>query len=195
MKHKPHAPRATDTETDVPIETPAPADRRDSAPDAPPPPAEASAAAEPESAADYRDRWMRAAAELQNYRRRSQRDADEARRGAEERVMLELIQALDDLERALEAAKEADAPESWTRGVELVARRLGEYLARQGVTALDPVGQPFDPAFHEAMLEVETDETSPGHVVQVAQRGYRRGDRALRAARVAVAKPPTGSDA
>lgn len=193
MKHKPHAPSAT--ETDVPIETPAPADRSDGAPDATAPPAEASTAAEPESAADYRDRWMRAAAELQNFRRRSQRDADEARRSAEERVMLELIQALDDLERALDAAKEADAPESWTRGVALVARRLGEFLARQGVTALDPVGQPFDPAFHEAMMEVESDVTTPGHVVQVAQRGYRRGDRALRAARVAVAKRPTGSDA
>ena len=104
--------------------------------------------------------------------------------------MLEMVQALDDLERALEAARETSAPESWTGGVQLVANRLAEYLARQGVQAMDPAGEAFDPRLHEAMLEVETRDVEPGHVVQVVLRGYRRGDRVLRPARVVVARPP-----
>jgi molecular chaperone GrpE len=150
------------------------------------PPAEAG----PEEATDYKDRWLRAVADLQNFRRRGLRDHEEARRIAEERVMLEMIAALDDLERALEAARESGAPDSWTEGVRLVVQRIGEYLARQGVTKLDPLGQPFDPQLHEAMLEIEAPDAEPGHVVQVAQSGYRRGDRALRAARVVVAGRP-----
>jgi molecular chaperone GrpE len=138
---------------------------------------------------DFRDRWLRSEADFQNYRRRAQRDLEEARRNSEEGVMLEVIAALDDLERAIAAAETAGSPDSWTAGVRLVANRLGEYLARQGVTAVDPLGQPFDPAFHEALLEVDAPAGAvPGAVVQVIHKGYRRGPRALRAARVVVAK-------
>jgi molecular chaperone GrpE len=156
-----------------------------------PPDANAPAVGEPPAPAetDFKDRWLRTEADLQNYRRRAQRDAEEARRDAEERVMLEIIAALDDLERALEAARESGAPESWTHGVQLVAQRLSEFLVRQGVVALRPVGEPFDPQFHEALLEVDPPAgVAPGAVVQVALTGYRRGARALRAARVVVAK-------
>ena len=153
-------------------------------------PAPASAGA-PGSAseADFKDRWLRAEAEFQNYRKRAQRELEEARRTAEERVMLEMIGAIDDLERALASAREAQAPESWIQGVELVANRMNEYLARQGVTALAPVGEPFDPEFHEALLEVEAPPgVAPGSVVSVVLKGYRRGNRVLRAARVVVAR-------
>jgi len=129
---------------------------------------------------DFRDRWLRSEADFQNYRRRAQRDLEEARRNSEESVMLEVIAALDDLERAIAAAETAGSPDSWTSGVRLVASRLSEYLARQGVIAVDPLGEPFDPAFHEALLEVD----APAGAVP----GYRRGSRALRAARVVVAK-------
>ena len=141
------------------------------------------------SEADFKDRWLRAEAEFQNYRKRAQRELEEARRAAEERVMLEMIGAIDDLERALTAAREAQAPESWIQGVELVANRMNEYLARQGVTALVPVAEPFDPEFHEALLEVEAPPgVAPGSVVSVVLKGYRRGSRVLRAARVVVAR-------
>ncbi|MBI5708938.1 MAG: nucleotide exchange factor GrpE [Candidatus Eisenbacteria bacterium] len=143
---------------------------------------------------DFKDRWLRAEAELQNFRRRAQREWEEAGRAAEERVMLEMILALDDLERALAAAPEQGTPEAWTAGVRLVASRLAEYLARQGVTALDPAGEAFDPRFHEALLELESADAEPGHVVQVVLKGYRRGDRALRAARVVVARRPAASE-
>ena len=165
--------------------------------EAPPPKASEPAATAPaDEAAAFKDRWLRAEAELQNFRRRASREWDEARRDAEERVMLEIIGALDDLDRALESAEQASAASSWTEGVRLTARRLREYLARQGVEAIDPLGQPFDPAFHEAMLEIDAPEgRAAGEVVQVVLKGYARGGRPLRAARVVVARAPAGREA
>jgi len=163
------------------------------------PPGEGVTIGEPEPAsssapAEFKDRWLRAEAELQNYRRRAQRDLEETRRSSEERVMLEIIAALDDLERAIEASRSANAPDAHIQGVQLVANRLGEYLARQGVAVLNPVGERFDPNFHEALLEVEPAEgIEPGHIMQVALKGYRRGDRALRPARVVVARRQGGA--
>ncbi len=121
---------------------------------------------------------------------------DEARRVAEERVMLEIIGAIDDLERALEAAGAAHDAESWIEGVRLTVQRLREYLTRQGVTTLDPLGERFDPTVHEAMLEVDAPEgRAAGDVVQVVLKGYARGDRTLRPARVVVARAPAGREA
>jgi len=145
-----------------------------------------------EDAALLKDRWLRAEAELQNFRRRAAREREETRRSAEEGVMLELIAALDDLDRALTTVPESDAPELWTEGVRMVGSRLVEYLGRQGVVTLDPLGQPFDPVFHEAVLEMVVPGVAPGHVTQVLLRGWRRGMRVLRAARVVVARAPDG---
>ena len=143
---------------------------------------------------DYKDRWLRAEAELQNFRRRASRDWEEGRRLAEEGVLLEMVAVLDDLERALAAADSSGAEASWTQGVSLVAQRIRDFLARQGVTVEDPLGRPFDPAFHEALLELDApDGAAPGTVVQVVQKGYRRGGRALRASRVVVARAAAGS--
>jgi molecular chaperone GrpE len=144
--------------------------------------------------AALRDRWLRAEAELQNYRRRAQRDLEEARRGAEERALLDVIEFLDDLERALSAAREAGGDAAWVQGVELVAQRMRDSLARAGVSPISPTGEAFDPRVHEALLELPAPEgATPGTVVQVLRTGYRRGERVLRAARVAVAAEPAGS--
>jgi len=145
---------------------------------------------------DFQDRWLRAEAELQNYRRRVQREFEQVRRGAEEAVVLEMVAVADDLERAL-AARPADlADAGWSQGVALVAQRIRDYFARLGIELVDPAGEPFDPRFHEAILEIEAPPGAvPGSVVQVAQKGYRRGDRALRAARVVVAREPAGPGA
>jgi len=143
---------------------------------------------------DYKDRWLRAEAELQNFRRRASRDWEEGRRLAEEGVLLEMVAVLDDLERALAAADSSGAETSWAQGVSLVAQRIRDFLARQGVAVEDPLGRPFDPAFHEALLELDApDGAAPGTVVQVVQKGYRRSGRALRAARVVVARARAGS--
>jgi len=143
-----------------------------------------------EDAEVFKDRWLRAEAELQNYRRRAAREREEARRGAEEGVMLEIIAALDDLDRALATVPEGETPEPWVQGVRLVAGRLTDFLARQGVVAQDPLGRPFDPAFHEAVLEMAVPGVEPGRVTQVLLKGWSRGTRALRAARVVVASAP-----
>uniref|UniRef100_A0A832I484 Protein GrpE n=1 Tax=Eiseniibacteriota bacterium TaxID=2212470 RepID=A0A832I484_UNCEI len=173
-----------------PEEAAAPADESAApATGAPAEAAPATAAPAAESAEVYRDRWLRAEAELQNYRRRAARDREEARRAAEDAGLLEMIAVLDDLERALAAAAEAGAPENWTQGVRLVVQRAKDALARAGVRVIDPRGEAFDPAFHDALIEVDAPEgVAPGHVVDVVLKGYARGDRALRAARVAVAR-------
>ena len=152
-----------------------------------------SAGAPTESPQDLKDRWLRAEAELQNFRRRAQRDLEEARRSTEERVLLEVISFLDDLERGLEAAREAGAPDPWVQGIQLVAQRMADYLASLGITPAYPLGERFDPEYHEALLEVDAPPgTEPGEVVQVVRRGYTRDGRALRAARVVVARRAGG---
>lgn len=157
-------------------------DRDAAIPEAPAPPAS-------EPAVDYKDRWLRTEAELQTYRRRARREIDDARRGAEESALLDLVGWLDDLERAIQAANEAGASPSWVTGVELVLQKGRESLERQGVTPVDPIDLPFDPHFHEAILEVDPPAGSaPGTVVQVVHKGWRRGARALRPARVVVAR-------
>ncbi len=159
-------------------------------PAATPEAAEAAAEGEgTEAARRYKERWLRAEADLQNFRRRATRDTEEARRFATERGLLATIEQLDDLERALDAAREAGAAESWTTGVEFVAQRMRDHLARHGAIEIAAAGTPFDPAMHEALLEVDAPEgVTPGHVVQVVRKGYRAGDRVLRPARVIVAR-------
>lgn len=140
-------------------------------------------------ASDLRDRWLRAEAELQNYRRRAARDREEVRRSAEDSMLREWIGVIDDLDRAIGSAGSAGVEASWLAGLRLVAQRMLDLMARHGVRPLDPGGQPFDPAFHEALAEVEGPaDVAPGTVVEVVQKGYARGDRALRPARVLVAR-------
>jgi molecular chaperone GrpE len=142
-------------------------------------------AAEP----DYKDRWLRAEAEVQNTRRRMLRDRDDAVRASEERILLDMVEVLDDLERALAALPQEQSGNAWAQGVALTAQRLRDALARRGVTPIATVGEPFDPMFHDALLEVAPPEgIRPGAVVQEVQKGYARDNRALRAARVVVAR-------
>jgi len=155
-----------------------------------------SAAADSLSAAatdDYKDRWLRAEADLQNFRRRAVRDREEYVRMAEDRLLLESIGLLDDLERAIAAFTAEQAAEAWVQGVVLTAQRMRDALARNGVSAVPSVGQPFDPTVHEALLEIDAPQgVAPGSIVQEVQKGYRRGERSLRAARVVVARTPAG---
>jgi len=153
-----------------------------------PGPADAPAAATAE-AAEYKDRWLRSEAEMQNVRRRAQRDRDEAIAATEARFLLDLVELLDDLERALAAMTAEQRDAAWAQGVALTAQRMRDALARWNVVAVETVGRPFDPNVHEALLEIEApDGIAPGHVAQEALKGYRRGERTLRAARVVVAK-------
>jgi molecular chaperone GrpE len=150
---------------------------------------DAESEAEIAPAVDYKDRWLRSEAELQTYRRRARREIEDARRDAQDAVLLDLVAWLDDLERALDASRESGALPSWTEGVSLALQKGRETLERHGVTVVDPLRERFDPHFHEAILEIDPPEGfDPGTVVQVVQKGYRRGSRPLRAARVVVAR-------
>lgn len=147
----------------------------------------------PPATEDFKDRWLRAEADLQNFRRRAVRDREESVRMAEDRVLLELIGLLDDLERAIAAFTPEQATEAWVQGIVLTAQRMRDALARSGVTVVPSVGQPFDPTVHEALLEIEAPAgVLPGSIVQEVQKGYRRAERSLRAARVVVARAPAG---
>ncbi len=138
---------------------------------------------------DFKDRWLRTEADLQNVRRRSAREREEAVQRAEEQVLLEVIGLLDDLERALAVLSAEQAAESWAQGVALTAQRMRDMLARHGVTPIPAVGTAFDPLVHEALMEIPApDGVEPGFVAQEVAKGYRRGERALRASRVVVAR-------
>jgi molecular chaperone GrpE len=132
------------------------------------------------------DRYLRLAADFDNYRKRTAREQLELTKRATERLVAELLPVLDDLERALEAAEQHEEAKL-EDGVRLVHRSLAETLKREGLAEIEADGQ-FDPHKHEALLS-QPSEAEEGSVVQVIQKGYRLGDRVLRPARVVVAAP------
>jgi len=139
------------------------------------------------------DKFLRAAADLENYRRRTKRDLDDARAEAKTRVLKEMLPVIDNLERAVahaEDAANAGDLAAIVDGVRLVLRQFGTALERSDVHAVEADGQPFDPNVHEAISQQETADKPAGTVLNVLQRGYKLGDRLLRPALVVVAKQP-----
>jgi molecular chaperone GrpE len=139
---------------------------------------------------DHWDRLLRATADLDNFRKRARRDADEARYEARTRILKEMLPVIDNLERAVEHAGQGGAESGMVEGVQLVLRQFAQALERCEVSAVEAQGKPFDPNLHEALSQAVTSEHPPGSVVQVLQRGYTIGDRLLRPALVVVAKAP-----
>ena len=130
------------------------------------------------------DRLQRLAAEFDNYRKRTARDAASLTIRANERLVKDLLPILDDLGRALEAAEEHEGAKL-EEGVRLVHRSLADLLAKEGLAEIQTDGQ-FDPHVHEALLSQPSD-ADEGSVIEVVQKGYKLGDRVLRPARVVVA--------
>jgi molecular chaperone GrpE len=135
------------------------------------------------------DRWKRAAAELDNFRKRVERQREELVTLANERLVKELLPILDDLERALVAAGEHEEA-TVEEGVRLVHRSLASLLERQGVSEIETNGK-FDPHRHEALLS-QPSEQEEGSVIEVLQKGYSLGDRVLRPARVVISAGANG---
>ena len=140
------------------------------------------------------DRALRATAEVENVRKRADRSVANAHKFALEKFTADLLPVIDSFERALEAASalasENDAAGSTVEGIELSLRLMHETLGRHGVEAIDPVGEPFNPSFHEAMSMLPNPDAEPGSVLQVVQKGYTLNERLVRPARVLVAKAP-----
>jgi len=136
------------------------------------------------------DKWLRSEADLANYRKRVAREKEDVEREARERVLSEVVALADDLERALDAAEQGERGGPIVAGVRLVHERVRDILRAHGVEVVDPRGKPFDPHEAEAVLEVDAPGRLPGTVVDVIEKGYRRGDRLLRPAKVTVARAP-----
>ena len=132
------------------------------------------------------DRYLRARADFENYRRRVERDRDVAARQAKRELLLALVELADGFDRALVHVDES--PDSVAAGLHGMQRRLGSLLEAEGVRAFESVGQSFDPTRHEAMATVRDGGGAPGTVVDEAGRGYLWKDELLRPARVRVAE-------
>lgn len=141
--------------------------------------------------AEMRETVLRERAEIENQRRRLQRDLEQARRFANEKLLSDLLPVCDSLERGL-AAQGADAA-ALREGMELTLKALAKVVEGNGLKAVDPLGQAFDPELHQAMSMVDGNGQAPGTVVAVLQKGYVLNDRLLRPALVAVAKAPEGA--
>jgi molecular chaperone GrpE len=138
--------------------------------------------------AELKDKYLRTLADFENARKRLRQQGEETVRLQREDLLRRLLPIVDDLERAVAAAKGGGNGHSIVEGVELVLRSMAEFLRSEGVTPVSAVGEPFDPQRHEAMDQVESAAHPPNTVVSEFHRGYLIGDRTLRPARVTVAK-------
>lgn len=134
------------------------------------------------------DKYLRAAAEFANARRRTELRADHEVRAAKESILGGFLSVVDDLDRALLAAGATGDANSWLEGFALIQRKLIGVLERQGVTSIVAEGQPFDPALHQAVIMEATDDVPSGVVVQELQKGYLLDGRVLRPSMVKVAQ-------
>jgi molecular chaperone GrpE len=147
-------------------------------------------AAKTEECQGLNERYLRSAAEFENYKRLAQRDQRDHIRYANEQIIKELLPVVDNLERAVKAAKDSGNSEGLVQGVDLTLKQLMGVLTKFGVQLVSTVGQPFDPTAHHAVMSVASTQIPENHVVEEFQRGYRLHDRILRAAMVSVS---TGS--
>ena len=146
-------------------------------------------------AARYKEQALRALADFDNYRKRSRKEVDDAKRQGREDFLRDFLPVFDNVERAIMSAERATDVKSVVEGLEMILRQLIETLSRQGITRVPGVGNAFDPQVHEAIQQVETDEHPVGTVIAEVQPGYVQGDRLVRAAMVVVAKGKSGASA
>ena len=144
---------------------------------------------------DLKDQLLRAVAEMENTRRRAERDVSQSRKYGHTGFARDLLSVVENLSRAVEVLPEErdhldDTMKNLVIGVEMITRELETVLERHGITRIMPLGEKFDPTRHQAMFEVPTSEAEPGNIVQVAQSGWMLHDRLLTPAMVGVAKAP-----
>jgi molecular chaperone GrpE len=134
---------------------------------------------------------LRSLAELDNVRKRVEREIDQSRKFGAEKLLSELLGISDSVDLGIQAASAPDVQvKTIIEGLELTRRQLVAVLEKQGVSQVDPKGQPFNPDFHEAVSMVPSADVPPNHVLNVMQKGYKLHDRLLRPAMVIVARAP-----
>ena len=139
-----------------------------------------------------KDAALRAQADAMNVQRRAEQEVEKARKFALERFCGDLLSVVDNLERALESSSDEQGSAALAEGVELTRKGFMDVLAKHGVEAVDPQGEPFDPETAQAMSMVEQPDVEPNSVVAVMQKGYVLNGRLLRPAMVMVSKAPSG---
>ncbi len=142
----------------------------------------------------FKERWVRAVAEMDNFRKRSARERQEAVQFANQGLLERLVPALDNLDMALTAVSAAQdgSSDALKTGVEMVLGQLRGILRDAGLEEISAVGQVFDPTWHEAVSQQDSEEVPEGHVLQQLRKGYRLKERLLRPATVVVARKPQG---
>ena len=148
---------------------------------------------------EYKDNWLRSAADFENFKKRAARERIEAAQFANAALLQKLLPVLDNFEMAQAAAQSAQVSQggiaSLQSGIAMTRQQLKNVLAESGLEELDATGKPFDPTFHEAVSQQETDSAPEGQVIQQIRKGYKLRDRLLRPAAVIVAKKPAARDA
>lgn len=141
------------------------------------------------------DLYLRERAELENFRKRMQREKEDLVRFANENLLREILTVVDNLERAIEHARQTDETvKGLLEGVEMTLSQCQKLLEKFGVTPVVAIGEPFDPTWHEAMGQMESAEHPPNTVLQEMQKGYVLNDRLLRPAMVMISKAPAASE-
>ena len=139
---------------------------------------------------EHHDQFVRKHAELENVRKRLEKEKTDVAKYGHEKVLGELLPVLDSLDKALEHADESHDFQDLLDGVELVLKQLLTALGKFGLGPIEAQGKPFDPNVHEAVAHHESEEHPPDHVTEEHRRGYRLHDRVLRPSMVSVSKPP-----
>jgi molecular chaperone GrpE len=176
----PHANGAAPAEASDPTTT-------DAAPAEAPPDPLAQAQAE---SAKLKDQLLRLAADFDNFKKRSRKEMSDIAKQAREDVLRDLLPVFENLELATAHAAGATDVKALTEGIAMVMRQFLDTLGKLGISRIESLGQPFDPAVHEAVQHLETTEHPPGAVAMELQAGYRNADRVIRPAMVVVAKAP-----
>jgi molecular chaperone GrpE len=140
-------------------------------------------------AARMKDQWIRTAADFDNFRKRSRRELEEVRKAGKEDLLKDFLPVFDNLERAIQSSLRAQDVKAVADGLNMILRQFVDTLGRAGIAKVPTVGHKFDPAVHEAIQQVESDEHEAGAIVAEVQPGYVQGERLVRAAMVVVAKP------
>jgi molecular chaperone GrpE len=139
---------------------------------------------------EAKDRFLRLAADFENYRKRIAREQEETIKAANIRLIRDLLEIVDNFERALSAEPGSENGASLRKGIELIYSQLAALLNRENVTAIMALGQPFDPNLHEAIMQTPSGDYPAGAVCQEIQKGYQKDNRVVRHARVIVSSGP-----
>ncbi|MCJ8011442.1 nucleotide exchange factor GrpE [Paenibacillus sp. KQZ6P-2] len=135
---------------------------------------------------DYQQRALRTQADFDNFRKRTQKEKEDFAKYASSKLITELLPIIDNFDRAISAAGDIADTDSFAKGVGMIFRQLDGVLKSEGLEPMNAVGQPFNPEFHQAIMQVESDEHEEGIVVEEVQKGYMLKDRVLRPAMVKV---------